>query len=248
MYNVVIITYYKRFQEWFKPLLLEIKKQRPNCEVIVAVNGEISSFREDFRKEILNFCAEFEKVYPILYPRFRGFSRLCNLSIQFSPEENVLILSDDIELEEEFFKHYEDILNYTSVNPKEGQSFSINDSFSAFSINKKDAIDINWFDERFLGMGYEDGDFIERYKYVKKVRRFPVLVTSSCRNTVDKNLPQLHNSKLEKFIESEERLVNQRLDESGRYSLFNKEVKENKDFIQIQYPYEKYYLDNKDKL
>ncbi len=240
-YSVLITTYYKRFEEWLKPLVIEIKKQRPDVELIVAINGELSYFNEDFRRSVLDFLKYYKNTFPIVFPRFRSMARMWNLGVQFSTENTTLALSDDITLTEGFFDHYEKALEVC-------ETFSINTSFSALSIAKHDLVNMGWFDERLLGMGWEDGDLIDRWiKY--KGDKFPNTMMESCKNAADPEYYKVYNQKLDKLLKEEVRLEGQKLDvEFGRYSQFNRDVYESKLPSVDPYPLEQFYLVNREKL
>lgn len=235
------MTFHKRFDEWLKPLVIEIKKQRPDIEIVICVNGEINYFNEDYRKSILDFLKDYKNIFPIVYPRFRSFARMVNLGVQFSTEENVLVLSDDIILEDDFFHTYEHVL-------QSYQTFGVNVSFSVFSIAKRDLIKVGWFDERLLGMGWEDGDFFRRYeKHFGS--KFPNTTIESCKNCADKKFYKVYNEKIEQLLKNEPRLEGQKLDsEFQRYSQFNYDIFEANLPPVNQYPLEEFYLDNKHKL
>ena len=71
-YTMVLTTYFRRFDEWLKPMVIEIKKQRPDIELIVMINGEQDEdFHEDYRKEVLDFLKEFPNTFPVMFPNFR---------------------------------------------------------------------------------------------------------------------------------------------------------------------------------
>lgn len=243
MYSVVITTFHKRLETWLKPLVKEIKRQRPDIEVILAVNGEKDYFNQDYRKELFDFVKDYQFVYPIPFPRFRALSRLWNLGIQFSTEDTVLVLNDDLTLEEGFFDEYEQVL-------KTMTSFMINVSFTAYSISKKELMDLNWFDERLLGIGWEDTDLIERYKKYKNFEAFPNANIEWCKNVVNPEFFKVHNEKLANYIENEkpeDRINGQTKDKRfSRYSEFNRLLSLENPLT--QYPYERFYLDNKHKL
>lgn len=236
------MTYHKRLNEWLKPLVIEIKRQRPEVEIVICINGELNYFNEEYRKSVLDFLKEYKNVFPIMFPRFRSFSRMVNLGVQFSSEETVLVLSDDITLDGGFFDTYERIL-------ERYQTFGMNTSFSAFSITKKTLTDVGWFDERLLGMGWEDGEFFKRYnKHYGE--GFPNATVDECKNIAEKKHWRVYNERLEHLIEKEEgRLEGQKLDtEFGRYSKFNHDIFEaNLPYIN-PHPIEAFYLENKDKL
>ena len=244
MYSVVIVTFLKRYEQWLKPLILEIKRQRTDVEVIVGINGDQAGMDDDYRKSILSFLAEQPKTYPTVYPTFRSLAKIWNLGVQFSSNDNVLILNDDITLEDGFFDAYEDCV---ATHP----SFTINTSFSAFSVSRNELLDINWFDERLLGVGLEDSDFVHKYNHHYKQELLNVNI-ESCKNVADERFFKVHNGKLLKQIDLEHnnndvRLIGQKLDSKfGRYTKFNYGV--DLTHQSVQYPYERFYLDNKHKL
>lgn len=239
-YSIGITTYFRRFEDWFKPLLTEIKRQRPNVEVIVSVNGEFDKdFYEDYRKNMLVFLSQFENTFPIFYPRFRSMCKMWNTNIIMSTQDNTLLLEDDIQLEDGFFDQYENILKDTIM--------LINGAYSAISVNKREMIKVGWFDERFLGLGHEDGEFCSRY--TSMIGPIHATMIPTCKNTYGHGI---EFEKLQKLRMEEIRLIGQRMTiPSSIYSDFNFEVQEEIYASQnkyLQYPYEEFYLDNKHRL
>ena len=236
-YTVTITTYFRRFEEWLKPMVAEIKRQRPEIEIIISINGEINKiFYEDYRKNIMIFMSNYPNVFPIFYPKFRGMARLWNQNIQLSTNDNVLCLEDDLTIHDGFFDEYE---KYIEIN----STFLINDSYSAISTTKQDMIDVGWFDERYLGLGHEDQEFTKKYNQIKG--KLGSVSISTCGNLVS-------NLKLKHLIETEPRLVGSTLEKQfNRYSQFNREISDeifNSSNKMTQYPYELFYLTNKEKL
>jgi hypothetical protein len=70
----------------------------------------------------------------------------------------VLILNDDIYCDLEFRYHLEKLEDLPTI-------FTLNGSFSHFVINKEVISRVGWFDERFIGVGWEDGDMICRLAF-----------------------------------------------------------------------------------
>jgi hypothetical protein len=240
-YSVLITTYHKRFEEWLKPLVIEIKKQRPDVELIISANGELEYFNEEYRKNLLDLLKDYKNTFPIVYPRFRSLARMWNLGVQFATEEKILILSDDITLEEGFFDQYE----YAIASH---DTFAINLSFSVFTITKKDLLNMGWFEERLLGMGWEDGDFMKKF-HIYKGEKFPNVLIETCKNAADPNYFKVYNAKLEKCLKEEVRLDGQRLDEEfHRYSQFNYDIHNAKLAPVNPYPLELFYLENRHRL
>lgn len=243
MYSIVIITYHTRFETWLKPLVKEIKRQRPDVEIVLCVNGEKDYFNETYRKKLLTFIKTYSNIYPLIYPRFRSIAKLWNLGVQFSSNDVVLMFNDDLILEDGFFDEYEKALE---TQP----TFSINITSSALSIHKYALMDINWFDERYLGIGWEDADMMLRYQKSRNLAEFPNVNIESCKNVANSEFYKVHNEKLAEQIQNEkpeDRIAGQIRDQRfGRYSEFNRTL--NLDNPQLQYPYERFYLENKHKL
>jgi hypothetical protein len=167
-YSIGIVTFEKRFDNYFKPLLKSIKLFLPKIEIIVFVNGNLNNhFNNEYRKDILNYCAGFDNVYPHVCTEFRSLSKLWNNILIFSSNDQCLILNDDVTLSKLFF----DNLSYINkIN--EYNSFTINKTWSHVMINRRQIADVGWFDERLLAIGEEDGDM--QYRFEKKFKKkFP---------------------------------------------------------------------------
>ena len=243
-YTMVLTTYFRRFDEWLKPMVIEIKKQRPDIELIVMINGEQDEdFHEDYRKEVLDFLKEFPNTFPVMFPKFRSLAQIWNTGVRMSSYENTLISSEDITLKDGFFDVYEK--NLSNSLQQNAKSFVHNGSYSCFSLNKLEVIETGWFDERLLGLGWEDGEYCMRYCKLKNISDFPTYIVPECDNT-------LANKKLADFIYSEVRLGGQELcGQFNRYSKFNENLKHTiweTPCMEKQYPYETYYLENKHNL
>ena len=161
-YTIGITTYEKRFGKYLKPLILSIKEHRPDIEIILTINGENKKhFDKDYLSSILSFCSTQTSVYPSVFPNFRSLCKLWNTCLVNSSNENILILNDDITISSEvFFIHLEGFL----PRSRPRQSFKINGSWSHSFLNRQEVNEVGWFDERYLGIGEEDGDFEWRWE------------------------------------------------------------------------------------
>ena len=162
-YSIVITTFDKRFETFFKPLLQSIKQLRPQVEVVVMVNGPAKAeFDPVFRSSVLELMASTQAVYPTLFPNFQSLAKLWNRGVLTSSNDRVLILNDDLgidpHVENSFFDQFEVVLNKVP-----NKTFTINGSFSHFVVSKEELTKVGFFDERLLGLGEEDGDFYWRY-------------------------------------------------------------------------------------
>jgi len=242
-YSVAITTFNRRF-DLFKNIFIKVKTQRPDIELLVFINGLTNlPFDEEYRKNILEFIAPFKNTFPIVFPEFKSNSKFWNMACQMITDNNVLILQDDIDMEDTFFEDFDSL-----YGPISDQCIYINGSFGGLYLNKYKVDELNWFDERYLGIGHEDGTFIRAYS--AKYGSMPILNVPSLNNNYNIDWQQ-------DLIKNEIRLDGQRLDTSGgRFSRFNEEIQS---FInsgqevygcpqQRQYPYEKFYWEYKHHL
>lgn len=157
--SIGITTFEHRFDRYFVPLLDRIREYAGN-EVVVAVNGEHErEFGEEYRRRILSYLASRPNVYPVVFPRFRGLSKLWNSIIVHATGEHVLMLNDDVMIESREF--LDEVCRALRRNG--GRTFLVNRSWSHFVLNRAEIDELGYFDERLLGIGEEDGDMTWRY-------------------------------------------------------------------------------------
>ena len=175
-YSVAITTFNRRF-DLFKNLLSDIKKQREDIEVLVFINGLTNQpFDEEYRKNILEFISGFKNTFPVMFPEFRSLTRFWNNACRMASNDYVLIIADDVAVENTFFDDFDN--SYQQLN---GHCTYINGHFGGLFLNRHIVDELNWFDERYIGMGHEDGTFLRGY-----VERFghpmPILQVPSIKN------------------------------------------------------------------
>lgn len=241
-YSFGITTFSKRLP--FLETLVKQIRQHSDADILLAVNGDYKSkFNNEYRKNILTLCNEYDNIFPIFFPELRGVAKLWNTMIIQSATDCIIILNDDLEINSESF--FSDISRFDF---KSDPTFAlINNSFSHFIINKKLADDIGYFDERFLGFGDEDGDIMWRHikKYNAWVSSISIHGIVHHSSTVrDENVrPQNKWSMFNKeFLHQKYEACEHGL--QGPMGWPMKKVLED----EKQYPYESFYLENKDKL
>jgi len=177
-YTIGITTYDYRFNSYFVKLIDNIRKYRSDIPIIVAINGNYNEdFNEEYRKNILDYCSKVNKVFPIIFPTFRGLSKLWNTLLIHSTCDKMLILNDDISIiSREFFDDLEQHINNTA--------FKINGSWSHYFIDRTSINELGWFDERMLGIGEEDGDMEFRWGE-KYDAEFPSITINNIINHVE---------------------------------------------------------------
>jgi hypothetical protein len=247
-FDIGITTFSLRY-DFVETLINKIRGFGVTNNIFLCINGEKDSdFDEEYRKKILSLCLSNSNVYPIFFVEVRGLSKLWNTLIIHSSKKDILLLNDDIDL------ITNDIFASVSNHIDSEQYFGlskINGTFSFFIVNKNLIDELGYFDERLLGFGEEDGDITYR------------LIESKGKNVHDLYVNGLHN------IISNIR-HNHISPGVGKYSLFNRKFAfESKyschspksnisgmfgmpcdkvlDDINL-YPYEKFYMDNKNNL
>lgn len=241
--TIGITTFEARFDQYFVPLLKRIRENTEN-EIVVAVNGENGrQFDEEYRRNLLRCMADYDNVYPIFFPRFRGLSKLWNSIAIHATHDHILMLNDDIMIESKnFMKEVCDILNRNG-----GRTFLINRSWSHYLVNREELDTLGYFDERLLGVGEEDGDMSWRYirQYGDaipsfKIRAFQNFAEESVRSYKPVNI-QTHSG-------TKYSLFNKKFIHEEKYSpvaegirgMFETAV-EMKDPGERQYPYERFF-------
>jgi hypothetical protein len=168
--SIGITTFEHRFDKYFAPLLARIREFAEN-EIVVAVNGEHErEFGEEYRKRVLECIARHRNVYPLVFPRFRGLSKLWNSVIIHATCDHILMLNDDVMIERPGFMDYV----CSALRRNGGRTFLINCSWSHFVVSRAEIDELGYFDERLLGIGEEDGDMVWRYlrRYGREIPSF----------------------------------------------------------------------------
>ena len=236
-----ITTFKERFDSHFKFLLNDIK----GTPAIISVNASYKNgLCNEYRKQMLNLLSlHDDNVSPIFYQQMRGCAKMWNDLIIHSPTEHILICNDDIRIID-----LKKLINNCNDMSKHHDFFVINNTMSHFVISKKFAIEIGWFDERFLGFGHEDGDFIWRYK--KMFNRdipnyFDDNIINHSSNIIDTSI----KISMGKYTHFNELFIENKYicDENGLQSTFREKRSPRLENI-TQYPYEDFFNKNKNLL
>jgi hypothetical protein len=249
-YSIGITTFSRRL-DLFKNTLTAVRKYRPTVPVAVVVNGDYNAeFDETYRVELINLLLQFDYVYPIVFPSLRGYAKLVNTLVIHSPTETLLHIQDDVDIvDESFFTSFENIL------PQITRMCKFNGSFSHACYTKQGMIDLGWMDERLLGFGEEDGDLT--YRYIEKYGEpFPEYYLSGIHNIVSPIRDENITPGVGKYSKFNREFMGIWSPGQGKY-LAQEDSKIEGMFgypmtkvlsDDEQYPYEQFYLDNKDKL
>lgn len=239
----ICITTFKERYKLCTELISSISKFNNTIDINVAVNGNNEEQMDPtYRKNILSFCSAIPNCYPIVCPQFKSLSKLWNTLVIFSNTEYNLILNDDVSIVNS------DVL-YTierAINETSHEFFTLNGSFSHFVITKNILHNLNYFDERLIAFGEEDGDMVHRYILFYK-NQIPTLPT---KNIININAHDQSSGNLETHIDNKPRFnreyVNYKyVSDPGGICGMNpfplKKVVEDS----MQYPYERFVTNNK---
>jgi hypothetical protein len=155
-FSIGVVTYLARYELYFRPLINKLHLLFPDYDINVWINGHHDRKRQvDYLRKVTSFLNKYQNVrYLVNYehqPLASGFNRL----ILMAQNNRVLILNDDVKLLLNFRHNIENL-------PSPAEIFTLNGAWSHFVISKNVVKKVGWFDERLLGIGYEDTDYAIR--------------------------------------------------------------------------------------
>ena len=248
--SIGITTFEHRFERYFVPLLERIREFAGN-EVVVAVNGEHErEFGEEYRRRVLEYIAGHRNVYPVLFPRFRGLSKLWNTVIVHATGDHILMLNDDIMIRKTGFLG--DVC--AALRRNQGRTFVINRSWSHFVVSREEIDALGYFDERLLGIGEEDGDITWRYQR-RYGREIPSFTVKGFENYAEETVRTYQPVNIQTHSGTKYSLFNRKFMFSEKYAaspdgwkgMFDEPVAL-KDAGKDQYPNERFYRSRKREL
>jgi hypothetical protein len=155
-YSIGVVTYINRYHTYFKQNIINLLKYFPDKQIICVINGHPNKLKNiAYLKEITQWLTSLNVQY-ITFEDHQSLAKCWNWILLMSSAQRNLFLNDDILIKKNFRQDFENHLN------NETDFFAINGSFSHFLVNKSLIKKIGWFDERFLGIGEEDGDYLIR--------------------------------------------------------------------------------------
>jgi hypothetical protein len=154
--SIGIVTYLGRFETYFKPLIKKLHSLFPDFDIIVFINGHYDTVRQiKYLQDITWFLRNYPNIRYITNLEHQALARGLNWLILMSKSGKVLILNDDVSFKLEF-RH--NLMNLRGVP----EIFTLNGSWSHFVVSKEIIRQVGWFEERLLGIGFEDADYICR--------------------------------------------------------------------------------------
>src|ERR1035437_1960556 len=155
--SIGITTFKNRLND-IKKQIVDIKNYDKNIDILLAINTNYNEkMPEEYRKDLLMFCCQHENIYPLMFSKYTGLSKMWNNLIVHSSTSHIFIMNDDITFNNPTgIEHIKREIESKEV-------FKINNTFGMFIIPKNIADKIGYFDERLIAYGEEDGDFKNRY-------------------------------------------------------------------------------------
>lgn len=159
-YSVGVVTYHARFEKYFIPLIEKLASVFPDKEILCIINGHPDrTLQINYLNSVTAFLSKFKNVRYLTYDTNQSLAKCWNQLIIMSRTEKIIIMNDDTQIADLFRQEFE-----TKVIDK---SFStMNASWSHYLISKGIVKKIGWFDERLLGVGFEDSDYVLRIAMV----------------------------------------------------------------------------------
>jgi hypothetical protein len=241
----ICITTFKRREEYVKKLVSFFRSICDN-DILIAINSDYKEEeRPEYRKRLLRFISDYDNVYPNFYPSFTSLSKMWNELVIHSNTSHCLVLNDDLNISNtNIIKELETIDN---------DFFTLNGSFAHFVVSQTMLNQMNYFDERLLAFGEEDGDMV--WRYIEKFNSgIPVANIQGISNIGEGYKIKPSNMKSceaegacrpsfnRKFLFDKKYSPGGRI--IGMFGSPHEKVAENLN----QYPYEKFKLDNIDNL
>lgn len=163
---VTIMTYSKRFV-YLNKLIENIRCQDKDIIIYLGINGDYnvenplsSIYNEEYRRQILNLCLQYDGIYIRQYSMFRSCAYIFNDLVCNCGKENVIITNDDVIFKDNFIKEFKEFID--NLDDKTKYLVRVNHSNSTHFVTRKFLVEKNFYNEKFLGLGCEDCEFMSR--------------------------------------------------------------------------------------
>lgn len=214
----------------------QIRNIDKDIEIILAVtNNYGEKMDEEYRKSILQLCMDYNKIYPLMFPKYTGLAKMWNNIVIHSTTTHTLIMNDDLDITNTM------LFNNLRIEIQTHEGLEINNTFGNFIVSKKAVDDVGYFDERLLAYGFEDGDFRQRYLDTYNRHMFKIAQPGLI-NRVKNRFKDSYMDKIECYKDAW----------GGNKPVVNKDIIELKTAGKLpnikQYPYEKFIDENFDNI
>lgn len=156
-YCIAIPTFSKR-RVYIKNLIESIRAQS-DIDIYLCVNCDYNDkFDEDYRKYILDLSLQYKNVYLTFYLKFRGLTKMWNDAIINGCKKYTCIMNDDSVVLDGFI---DELISYhQSIDDK--SILKVNNGWACFVVSKEYLETYGFFNEYYIGIGFEDCDFVSR--------------------------------------------------------------------------------------
>jgi hypothetical protein len=159
--SVVVTTYEDRQFDFALPLVRSIVDAAPGLPVVVVLNGNLLGDHDPGRRRhFLAQLLDLQNVTCLPLAYFHGLAHNWNLGIRAASSECSLVLNDDLVIDGDGFLR--DIEAGCQATTENGLTL-IRESFSHFFVASWLSRKVGAFDEAFIGIGEEDGDYAWRF-------------------------------------------------------------------------------------
>ncbi|MDM7953672.1 MAG: hypothetical protein QUV07_10730 [Cyanobium sp. CZS 25K] len=158
-FTIAITTFEARYESYFRPLYLSLRRSFPEVPILVAVNGHGDpSSQKHYLERLCGELAEGEPPHRrfLLHDRVVGLCQMWNELLQASPTATTLVLNDDLRIDP-WLRRWAESMAWDSVNLT-----LLNNTWSHFAIGRHCWERIGAFDQSFSGIGFEDMDYTAR--------------------------------------------------------------------------------------
>lgn len=160
-YSIGIVTYHARFEKYFIPLIEKLSSVFPDIEILCIINGHPDrTLQINYLNSVTAFLSKFPNTRYLTYDTNQSLAKCWNQLVILSQTEKTIIMNDDTQVTDLFRKEFE-------TKALKNNFSTFNTSWSHFLISKEIIKKIGWFDERLLGVGYEDADYVFRLAMMK---------------------------------------------------------------------------------
>lgn len=158
-FTIAITTFEARYESYFRPLYLSLRRNFPEVPILVAVNGHGDQASQG--RYLERICRELASGEPshrrfLLHDRVVGLCQLWNELLQASPTATTLVLNDDLRIDP-WLRRWAEIMAWDTVDLT-----LLNNTWSHFAIGRHCWQRIGAFDQSFSGIGFEDMDYTAR--------------------------------------------------------------------------------------
>lgn len=158
-FTIAITTFEARYERYFRPLYLSLRRSFPEVPILVAVNGHgdqasQSRYLERIHHELANGEPPHRRF--LLHDRVVGLCQLWNELLQASPTITTLVLNDDLRFDP-WLRRWAETMAWETVDLT-----LLNNTWSHFAIGRHCWQRIGAFDQSFIGIGFEDMDYTAR--------------------------------------------------------------------------------------